>query len=698
MRAAAGRLLTPADDSARTPIVVISDALAQRSFGGAAPAVGSTIHLDGFPFTVIGVAGDAFGGTAVGGQIDVWASLSLQPVLLSRMSEGIMDKRSAGWLELFGRLTPGATVASAQRELDLVASRLAVEYPVTNGARSVRLRAGIGLDEDQRRDLTRLFGLMSAAAVLLLLMACANVAGLLIVRAHARERELAVRLAIGARRRRVAGQLLVEGALLAGAASLAGVAIARLLTGLATAAQPTLSLLRRVDVTLDARALGAVVAAGAVVAVLIVLAPAIQLSHLDAANVLRDGRSGAGTSRVRLRRFLVGAQVAVSLALLSASAMVALAVKDVLSHDPGFETASLALVNVDLTAQGYGAERGLALYEALMSRLATEPSFASFTFAKTVPPRDWSDRIRVFRDGEQPSLQEVWANPGLGHKVYGNHVAPDFFRTLGIRLVAGRAFTMRDDAAAPLVGVVNESFARMMWPGESAIGRRIAWPPDASEPRPTRVLEVVGVVADHQYTSLTVTPSPTIYYPVLQEYDGRATIVARTTGRPADALAALRRAVHDVDPSLPVTGDQTMTQRMQASLWSQRLLAVWLGVVGALALALSFIGLYGVVAQIVGQRARELSVRLALGASPGRVVGAIVREGALVMLLGVAAGVPLAYVAVTRVQAQLDGMQASPAVAALLSAGAIGVTMLLATLLPARRVASLSPVDALRAD
>jgi hypothetical protein len=277
-------------------------------------------------------------------------------------------------------------------------------------------------------------------------------------------------------------------------------------------------------------------------------------------------------------------------------------------------------------------------------------------------------------------------------------VAPAFFKTLGVRLLAGREFTTQDDTAAPGVAVVNQALAQLFWPNQSPIGRRIAWPALYGEAPPHRVVEVVGVVADHQYTSLTVAPSPTLFYPVLQQYDGRATLVARTRGTTREAQSALRSAVHDLDPSLPISGEQTMTERMQASLWPQRLLAAWLGVVGVLALVLSFVGLYGVVAQIVGQRARELSVRLALGASPGRVVRGIVREGIVLMLFGVGAGVPLAYLAVTRVRTQLEGIPASPGFAALLAVGVIAAALLLATLLPARRAVDRNPVDALRAD
>jgi putative ABC transport system permease protein len=698
VRATAGRLLSVADDSARAAVVVISHGLWERAFGADDSVVGKTIRLDEYPFTIVGVAEPDFGGTNLGEQTDAWAPLALQPVLLSRMSAGIMRDRSAGWLELFGRLAPGATSAAAQGELSVVAARLAADFPTANGLRSVRIRDGMGLGDEDRRSLRQLLSLMTAGTVLLLLMACANVAGLLVVRAHAREREMAVRLALGGDRPRVARQLLVEAAVLTGAAGIVGVGIARALAGLATTAQPAVSLLHRVDVAPGPHVAGAVGSAIVVVAVVLVLAPALRLSRLEPMSVLRDGRSGARPSRAQARRVLVGAQVALSLALLSSSGVVALAVKSLLSRNPGFDGASLTLVNIDLTAQGYGADRGLSFYRALIARLGRDSSFTSTSFAKTVPPLDWSDGIRIFREGDAPAAEELRAHPGLGDHVYGDHLAPGFFGTLGVRMIAGREFTQHDDATTPRVGVVNESLARMLWPNESVIGKRIEWP---SPPRGVpyrRLITIVGVVADHQYTSLTAAPSPILFYPVLQAYDGRSTLVARTGVDAHEALSALRRAVHDVDPSLPVTGAQTMTQRMQASVWPQRLLAVWLGVVGALALAISFIGLYGVVAQIVGQRVHEISLRLALGASPARVIGAIVCEGTLVMVLGLCGGVPLAYLAVTRVQMQLEGMHTSPVVAAVASAGVIAAIMLIATVLPAWRVANLSPVDALRAD
>jgi predicted permease len=686
---AIGRLLDEGDDEKRSPVVVLSYRHWLRDYGGDRAIVGRALRISGHSFTVVGVTSPEFTGPGIGQSFDLWAPLSTQPQLLSRMSAGIMTDRSAGWLQMIARLKNGATLAQAVQELRLIASQLAAAYPATNEGRTIVARAGIGLDASERSSLGRTFGLLMLAVGLVMLAACANVAGLLLVRGLKRRREIAARLAIGATKIRLVRQLLVEGLVLAIIAGAIGISVAAFLAGAAAALQPTGSVLRGITVTLDARmiliALGATVASAMLFAIL----PAIRASSLEPAAVLRDASTGGARHRA-MQRVLIGAQVAFAFALLVTAAVVTLSMRDILNRPTGFDTDGIVMMNVDLSAEGYREDQGLPFYRRLLAELAEERSIESASFAKTVPPLDWSDRVSIFEPGKEPPPDVLHAQSlTIGYRVRADGIAPSYMKTMGIRLLAGREFTIRDDASAPGVIVVNEAFARDYFGTANPIGRRVSWPPWDGPPLPP--VEVVGVVADHQYTSLLGAPEPLMYFPVLQRYDGRATIVARVRGGETATLQAIERAVRDADPRVATTSPMTMRSRMADTVWQQRLLATWLAAFGALGLTMSIVGLYAVIAQSVAQRTRELSLRLALGAPAPRLRGAVILEGIVLALLGVAAGIPLA-IAAMRVSSSDGTMPA----AWMFSLVVVVIATVAATYLPARRVARLNPAEALK--
>ena len=348
------------------------------------------------------------------------------------------------------------------------------------------------------------------------------------------------------------------------------------------------------------------------------------------------------------------------------------------------------MLSVDLSAEGYREDRGLPFYKRLLARLDAQRAIASASFAKTVPPLDWSDRVSIFEPGTEPSPEELRARSlTLGYRVRADGIAPNYMQTMGIRLLAGREFTSQDDGAAPGVIVVNEAFARDYFKTANPIGRRISWPAWDGPAGPP--VEVVGVVADHQYTSLLGEPEPLMYFPVLQRYDGRATIVARVRGSETAALQALERAVRDADPRVATTNPMTMKARMADTLWQQRRLSIWLAAFGLLGLTMSVVGLYAVIAQSVTQRTRELSLRLALGASPGRLRGAVVLEGLVLAGFGALAGIPLAVAAM-----RMANVGESAFGAWAFSGLVIVAATVASTYLPARRAARLNPSDALK--
>jgi putative ABC transport system permease protein len=364
--------------------------------------------------------------------------------------------------------------------------------------------------------------------------------------------------------------------------------------------------------------------------------------------------------------------------------------REILNRPPGFDTDGLVMLNIDLSAEGYREAQGLVFYKRLIAELVEERAIETASFAKTVPPLDWSDRVSVFEPGTEPSPDELRARSlTIGYRVRADGIAPSYFRTLGIRLVAGREFLFSDDANAPGVIVVNEAFARDYFKTPNPIGRRISWPAWDGPPRPP--VEVVGVVANHQYTSLLGTPEPLMYFPVLQRYDGRTTVVARTRGNETATLQAIERAARDADPRVATTNPMTMRSRMADTVWEQRMLATWLAAFGILGLSMSIVGLYAVIAQSVTQRTRELSLRLALGASPPRLRRAVIAEGVVLALLGVAAGVPLAMAAM-----RMTSTAGTGPLAWVFSLIVVVVATIAATYWPARRAARLNPAEALK--
>jgi predicted permease len=684
-----GRLLDESDDERQLPVVVLSHRHWMRDYGGDRTIVGRSLRISGNIFAVAGVASPEFAGPAIGEPVDLWAPLSTQPKLLSRMSAGIMSDRSAGWLQLFGRLRDGARMEQTAAEARLIGLQLAKAYPSTNKDRSIITHDGFGLDDNDRASLGLTFGLLCLAVGLVMLAACANVAGLLLVRGLKRRREIAARLAIGATKARLVRQLLVEGMVLAGIAGAIGITGASFLGGAATAMQPPGSLLRGVKIGLDARmaliALGATLVSALIFAIL----PALRATSLQPAIVLRDASTGSVRHRA-MQRLLVGAQVALAFALLVTATFVTRSMSQIINRPPGFDTDSLVMLNVDLSSEGYREARGLEFYKRLISELGQERAIGVASFAKTVPPLDWSDRVSIFEPGAEPSREELRAKSlSIGYRVRADGIAPGYLRTMGMRLLAGREFTTRDDETGPGVIVVNEAFARDYFKTASPIGLRISWP---SLDGPARApVEVVGVVADHQYTSLLGAPEPLMYFPVLQRYDGRATVVARVRGGETAALQAIERAVHDADPRVATTDPMTMRSRMANTVWQQRMLATWLAAFGLLGLTMSIVGLYAVIAQSVTQRTRELSLRLALGASPPRLRGAVILEGVILALLGVTAGFPLAIATI-----RITGVDATASAAWISNVVVIVIATVAATYLPARRVARLNPAEALK--
>jgi predicted permease len=693
-RPAAGRLLVEDDDSA----AVIGYELWQRKFGGSASAIGAEIELNGYPFTVVGVTEKGFRGTIVSLPFEVWLPLRTQPRLLSRLSSDILENRSAGWLELFGRLKPGVEVRQADAEIRTIATQLAHAYPFTNGKRTAALAAGVGMYPDDRAEVSGLLALLSGAVALLLAIACVNVAGMLLLRAMGRTREMAIRLATGATRQRILSQLVTEGVMLALIAGGIGVALAAWSTqAIIAASQGTApSLVRHAGAEINGTVLAFTLLATVATGLLIALAPAMQsLKVVDLTSSLKSGLPGSGFRSSRLRSVLVAGQVALSLVLLSGAGLLFGGLYRIVTADPGFDANDTAMAAVDLNLERYSEERGLLFYSELLGRLRATPGVVSASLALTVPPTEWPGAVSIFRPGQEPAPEELQGHEfELGLRVNINHISPNYFRTLRIPLLAGRDFTDSDRRGAPGVVIVSHQLAEKMWPGENPIGQRIAYPRWEGPRRPP--FEVVGVAQDVRHLALTSAAPLLLYVPITQEYDGRAKVVVRTTSGNNVGLAVIQRAVAATDKSVAVYSAQTGVQHSADSLWQQRMAATWIGAFSLMALLAAVVGLYAVIAQSVAQRTREVGIRMALGASSRSVAALVIQQGMLLALAGILLGVPAAIGFNSLVRRYLAGIEGGNALALAAISLLLMLVMLGACWIPARRAARIDPMEALR--
>jgi predicted permease len=759
-KAAAGRLLAPGDGN----VAVINYGLWSQKFGRNPEIAGSRIVLNGAPFTIVGVAEAGFRGTAVDESIDVWVPISTQPVTLSRLSEGILEKRAAGWVEIFGRLKAGVPVRQADLELITIAGELAAAYPQTNRNRSVSVARGVGMYPDDRAEVTGLLGLLAGSVALLLLIACANVAGLFMVRASRRSREMAVRLAVGAGRGRLIRQLLAEGIVLAFAAGAVAILLAEWASVQIAAFSGSAFFaasggLHRVDLNIDSRVLAFTVGACLLTGLLFAIVPAIQSSQIDVAGTLKNGSAGAGVRRNGFRSALVVSQIVLCFILVTASGTIVRDLHRIVTGNPGFDTKNVAMASVDMSTLPHFEERGRAFYRQLLERLPSVPGVVSASLAATVPPQDLGGRVSIFYPGQEPTPQILLGREfELGLRVDINRIAPRYFETLGIRLLRGRDFTERDHG----VVIISRRLAEKLWPGEDAIGKQIAWPVPGGTARPP--VEVIGVAADAKYRSL-VTEAPLLMYaPVFAEYDSRTHIVVRTAARslvkyqsagetacptqapscsqglvaqaippailappkvsqqsprslterfssfwrpaltygvmtpgaPENVLADIERVARSIDKDVPIYRPETMAAHTADSLWQQRMAASWIGAFSLLALILAAVGLYGVIAQSVAQRTRELGIRMALGAAPASVSRLVLREGMTLALAGTLVGVPAALASERIMRRMLEGIGGAGLPMLTGVAILLALVTIAASWIPARRAARVDPVVALR--
>jgi predicted permease len=670
--------------------VVLSYSLWARRFGSDPNTIGQTITLNATPYTVVGIAPPSFKGIVSLGRPDVlWIPISMRDYVLTGQLKDWENNRRFRWLSIVGRLKPGVGVQQAQAAMKAVAASLEKEYPRDNKGRTVELfplnESALGIN--QRRQFSLAGGVLMSVVGLVLLIACVNLANLLLAQAAKREKELSIRAAMGAGRFRLVRQLLTESALLSLLGGLAGLLVAYWGRNVLWSFRPPFLLDGSIDLSFDARVLGFTVVISFLTGVVFGIIPAIKASRTDINEVLKvSGRGGAlGWTHNRLRGLLMISEIALALVALVGSGLFLRSMRNAQQFNPGFESQNLFQMFFDLGALRYDANHGQQFFRDVIERAKSVPGVAGASVSSN-GVLGGGIAATIFREGEQTD-----PNKG-GTLVNFDDVTPGHFETMRIPLLRGRDFTDFDRENTTPVVVVNEAMAKIVWPGEEALGKRFAI---VNTPN---LLQVVGVVGTTVIGQIGEEPQPIAYIPMRQQYSPFATLVVRTSGNPEPILGAVRTQVQQIDKNLAFTNGQTVQQILGQGLWAARMGAALLGLFGALALILASIGIYGVLAYSVAQRTSEIGLRMALGAQPRQVLRLVLKQGMLLALVGAAVGVLVALPVARLASGLLYGVSGTDPLTY------VGITLLLmsvallACYLPARRATHIDPLVALRVD
>jgi len=687
-----GRGFRPEEDDAlgAFPVAVLSWPFWQREFGGAPDVLGRTVTLNRMPFSVIGVAPRTFTGTFPVAAPAAWVPTAMHEVVQPELTW--YEQRRGLFMFPVGRLKPDATVEQARSNLQAIMANLEREFPVDNAGRSVAVRPLLEARIDPNGDgqLLTLSRLLMATVGIVLLIACANIANLLLARASGRRRELSVRLAIGADRWRIVRQLLTEAVLLSVVGGTFGIVLASWLLRLLAANPNVLPIPVEEIGVLDPRVLSFTVGVSVVTGLVFGLAPALEASRADVVSAIKQDSLPGGEGRAWLRRTLVAAQVALSVVSLVAAGVFLRSLSHTARIEPGFATDTVATLAVNLGREGYDAKRGTVFYRDLIERASALPGARAAAYAQNVPLGGGTFMRSVYLDTADTTEQDR-------RLVQVNYISPRFFETTQIPLLRGRDFDSRDTTDAPSVAIVNEAMAAQFWPGQEALGQRFRF---FGEETPT---EVVGIARDSKVAGLAEDPPVAVAYePVYQDYQPFGSLLVRTEGPAANLTSSLRQAVSELDPGLTVLNVATLADQVRQSMTGQQTITAVVGLLGGVALLLASMGLYGVASYWVGQRTREIGVRMALGARPAGMLALVLRQSLVVVGVGLGIGLGIAILVGLALEAQVGAMlvEVSPTdpLTLLFTATVLCIVALVAAFVPARRAARIDPVIALRQD
>jgi predicted permease len=680
VHATLGRVISTGDDQPASPhpVVVLSHSFWQRELASDPGIVGRTLVLNGAAFSVIGVAPPGFAGLLVGIAPDFWVPLTSQAQFTHDKER--LTNRNAYWLIVAGRMRTGVDARKAQAEMHVLAHQRELNYPDSNKNLDAIVYPATLVPGPYRGYVSAFTGLLLAVFALVLAIACTNAASLLLARATGRAREMAIRSALGAGRARLIRQMLVESLLLSAIAGMAGVMLAwwfaRLLLELKPASLPV-----TIEVPLDWRVLLFALLVSLTTGIVFGLVPALRSAAVNAAPVLKEETQSGGLRKSRLRSLLLIGEIAACVVLLAGATLCVRSLMHANSIDPGFDTQHIAVTTLDPGTLGYSPEKVDAFYRRLMGRVLALPGVTAASYVNHLPlgtSREATSVGRHVGHDPDPLLVNVF------------RVEPGYFSAMGTTLLSGRDFTQQEsDSPDAGVVIVNDVLARKLWPGQNPVGKRIALGGEKA------TSEVIGVVKSGKYRTLGEGPVGVVFRGTLPP---ARTLVLRTSGDARPLLEEVRRTVQVVDPMMAATGTQTIEEYMALPLFPARTTGLLLGASGILAVTLTAIGLFGVIAYVVSQRTHEIGVRMALGARPTDVLKIVMRQGMVVTSIGLCIGLAAAFGAARLLAPLLYGIGANdPATLVGVAVGVTAVAML-ACYVPARRAMRVDPAVALRCE
>ena len=692
LQAVRGRTFAPDEGwvKGKDPLMVLSYKFWLQRFGGDSGVVGHSVQVNNHPFTIIGVAPREFHGTYYFIDPDFYLPATMIPVM-ALDSGGILENRNDADFRILARLQPGVTPERAKAAAAPTDQRLAQEYPDSHKdfslyvAPELKARPEPGLGEFMSKVVVVFMSLVA----LVLLIACANVANLILARTNARRKEIATRTALGASPRRMILQLLTESVLLALAGGIAGLLLARWAAlGLMSVHVPTDIPLRLFDLRMDYRVFGFCFAVALLTGIFAGIIPALRTSRTDLAEMLKEGgrSSGASATHNRLRNMLVIGQVAVSLLLLAGAGFFIRSFQNSAHVDMGFRTSNTLMVSMDLRLQGYTEQRGQQFYEQLRDRVKARSGVRNAAISSFIPMGFENSSISVFPQGQ------ISADKLQAENVFSNSVQPQYFQTAGVPVIQGREFSITDTAASPRVAIVNEAFAKKIWPGQDPIGRTF----QTEKSGPT--IQVVGMTRTGKYLFLYEPAIPYVYFPMSQSYHSSAVLFVYSEGDPLRLVGPVREEVRALDATLPLYDITTMEAHVRYGkpLLPARLGAMLVGAFGLLGLALASVGVYGLISYSVNQRTQEIGIRTALGAQRGSVIAMVLRQGMSLSLIGMTIGLILAFLLLRGLRAVLYGVGFTDFPTFGIVSALLLTVAFVASYIPALRATKVDPVIALR--
>jgi predicted permease len=700
VRPALGRFFQPEED--RTPgthaVAVISRRFWQRRFGGEREIIGRVVTLNGTPFTVIGVAPEKFTSTISVYAPDVWVPVMMQEQVMP--ARRLLGARDAEWLYMTGRLKPGVAVEEAQANVSSILGNLAAAYPEMNSREgepernrdSAELVAVGSLPREERVALIGFLGLMLAVVSLVLLIACANLTSLLMTRAMARRREIAVRLALGASRWRLVRQLLTESVLLSLMGGALGVLLAFWMIDLLLAFKPSIEIPLELNVSIDLRVLAWTFALSLATGIVFGLLPALQSSKTDLTSALKDDARGAGFRGSRLRDLFVAGQIAMSLLLLVCAGLFVRALAHASTVHPGAEPAQVQTVTFDPRFLGYDEVRTQRFYSQLLERVRALPVIEGAGLAMIIPVGNAQAGTIIGVEGDESFAADLTDEHAAGVHTEYNIITPGYLQTMKIPLLRGRDFTDADRAGAANYAIIDDTMARRYFARVDPIGRRFK---DAE-----KTYEIIGVAESGSLRDLSREPRPFVYLPFAQRggenFNSRMVLHVRSSRGAGEVYAAIRREVALIDKNIPLQEPMPVSDYMKFSLLPQRIMTGVAGVFGLTGLVLAGLGIFGMVSYSVAQRTHEIGVRLALGAQGADVLKLILRQGLRVTLLGSVVGLVCAFAVTRFLESLLFGVSATDAITFIGVSLVLALVAILASYIPALRATKVDPLIALR--